>query len=179
MDEHELYRLGFCVTRDFNVTFECVARNELKYISLDKLPLVVVVNTSDRKFKQSSPMHWVAFLVWKRNKVEYYDSLGISYKAYGIFPHFSVTSQRLKQTQSNFSSTCGYFCLYYIYKRLLGTSASVLYEHVFDSTNLEENERLVHLFSLYINRKCKIPLPGQKSFLCASPACKVKENVLQ
>jgi len=177
MDEHELSRYMFCITKHYNnIRFEVVARNEVNYIPLDRLPLVLIVNTSDRTFKRSSYAHWVVFVVTETH-TDYMDPLGLCYTKYGIKPHFKVTSKYTRQIQDNESDTCGLFCLYYVYKRLLGVKPATIYTKVF-SDNLKDNERVIELFKLFLFRKCKTPLPDRKSFLCSSPACDVLKHVL-
>ena len=92
--------------------------------------------------------HWTAWMVEDGN-VEFFDSFGRSpnnyqmpyeFKKYILGKKVSYSALRVQEFSS---STCGYFCIYYIYFRSLGLD----YEYIIkELTNLKDNDDIVIKF---------------------------------
>ena len=92
--------------------------------------------------------HWTAWMV-DGDKVEFFDSFGRSpdskhfpkqFREYVRGKSVLFSSFRVQQFSS---STCGYFCMYYIYFRSLGLDFSYIFNQF---KNLKENDDIVISF---------------------------------
>jgi hypothetical protein len=109
--------------------------------NLENLPAGIVVNT-DRNGQPGA--HWVAFYQETPEKIEYFDS-------YGREIHKNIASSQLlngkviiKQDsilQSNISTVCGQYCMFFLLKRASGTDFSSFVKTF--SSNTLTNDRLV------------------------------------
>jgi len=72
--------------------------------------------------------HYIPFfiLVSYRTQVmvDFFDSFGEPFESYGVDFPYHVTSATDFQVQSDVTSNCGLFCLWYLYNRALGKSSS-------------------------------------------------------
>lgn len=75
-----------------------------------KFPACCIVNTDDSS-KQGT--HWVAYYTRSPQDYEFFDSYGLSPAHYG-FEWLSPTTFNTVKLQTDFSNTCGHFCLYYL-----------------------------------------------------------------
>lgn len=129
-----------------------IARDELPTVNLSKLPIAIVVNTDDHKFKGK---HWCAFFVnmYRSRLVGYFfDSYNHSYQYYGFDPSFQVIGSNSKILQSPSSDTCGNWSILWLYYMAKSKSRSKSLKS-FDSkypTNLEQNDRnLLRVFQVW------------------------------
>ena len=92
--------------------------------------------------------HWTAWMV-EGDKVDFFDSFGRSpnneqfpyeFHDYILGKRVSFSSFRVQQYTS---STCGYFCMYYIYFRSLGLDFKYIIKQL---ENLKENDCIVTSF---------------------------------
>lgn len=93
-------------------------------------------------------IHWVAFHFPLRGPAEFFDSLGNSPEYYNTRfryiltingPRYQYSTSRI---QSETSSVCGHYCIYFIEKRNKGFSMKNIM-HDFSVSRLHENDRLV------------------------------------
>ena len=95
--------------------------NFLGVYAIDQLPRItcfpccLVVNT-DPFYKPGE--HWVAIYFEKNRSCEFFDSFGIPPDYYGLNKYIdrvsrSVTYNNIQLQEMN-SSSCGYYCIYYI-----------------------------------------------------------------
>ena len=92
--------------------------------NVSKAPVCFIANT-DPSWKPGC--HWVAVYVDHENNAEFFDSYGrypdiYHNKIYGFLKRFENCKLNHTQLQSSFSSTCGQFCLYFLYWRCRGVS---------------------------------------------------------
>ena len=122
------------------------ACDQLNYIESNQF--AVVVNSDDSKHEG---MHWLAIYKDRNSSVEFFDSFSLPLEFYSPsirsflndFGTYATCNKR--QIQSNFSVTCGHFCLYYLLNRCRGQSMeSILSE--FSLTNLTANDVKVKQF---------------------------------
>lgn len=96
--------------------------------------------------------HWFAIFFPKKSYPEFFDSLGRNPKFYSedIINFLSKENKQIayncKRLQSTNSSTCGLFCLYFLYYRIRGYS----FEKILESfgKNLKMNDLIVIDFYL-------------------------------
>lgn len=82
-------------------------------------------------------IHWVAVIVTKNNKVEYYDSLG-NPPPDELYDWHKIISFNQKPTQNMFSDTCGEHALYYLYLRLVvGLSQADTLKQLYEKSNAD------------------------------------------
>lgn len=115
-----------------------LARDELPTVSLSKLPVAIVVNTEDRKFKGK---HLCAFYVHmhRTKRVGYFfDSYNNPYQYYGFEPSFQVIGSNSKVLQSPTSDTCGNWSILWLYHMSKAKSLKSFESNY--STNLEKND---------------------------------------
>ena len=104
--------------------------------------------------------HWVATYV-KKNKINNFDSFGMP-PFQEIVDHAKSKNLTLvhqdNQIQNIMTTTCGYFCLYFLNEMNKGTTYYDLLE-VFDIRSTMKNERFIEKYfkivqSIYMNKFC-------------------------
>lgn len=89
---------------------------------IEKYPRAFIANTA----AASRPgQHWVAFVVWSRKSVEFFDSYGLPPRFYSthfaeFVDRYSKVVYNRKELQSIETHVCGQWCLYWLYRRLQG-----------------------------------------------------------
>ena len=101
------------------------------------IPTSYVVNTDNAVDPGS---HWVAFYQERPEVVEFFDSFGKSPSSYRLQPPGRVVQQSL-QLQSEFSTVCGQYCMFFILRRLSGESYNNIV-HLFTDSR-ENNDKMV------------------------------------
>lgn len=131
-----------------------LASNELSKVDYQK-NFCIIVN-SDPSYL--SGRHWVSFFK-KEDTVYFFCSFGHSVDFYGsYFTHFAkMVSTSIHynpvQIQSNYSSICGQYCLYFLYCSANG----ILFDsflNVFTSDDLIQNDFIVEKFFCKISMFC-------------------------
>lgn len=122
-----------------------LASNHLPY-SVNKLPCCFVVNT-DPSWKSGT--HWLALYIDENRKVEFFDSYGQKLESYPFLYSFvqRVSTEwkfNNKQLQGSLSSTCGQFCIYFLFWRTRG----IRFDKILKSfaTSVDTNDILVTSF---------------------------------
>ena len=127
------------------------ARNELCFIELEQ-PALYIVNTA-HAFESYG--HWIVIFVTDDGVIEYFDSLGKRlYSRHKNFKNFILSKNKtyresMVRIQSQTSSTCGLFCLYYCYFRVRKFSLSYILNH-FSKSCYCKNENHVRIFCTYV-----------------------------
>ena len=113
------------------------SRDTLKSLHNDNdskpLPRLYVCNTD----KASQPgSHWFVVIVWQYGHVEIFDSFGINPVLYWPeIRQFVKTFGRMKyncnaqRLQGLLATTCGMYCLYYMYHRVRGVDMASILTH--------------------------------------------------
>jgi hypothetical protein len=116
-----------------------------------QLPAAYVVNTDTA----SEPgTHWIAFCHHSPHTLEYFDSFGRQLSSYGIHVAPRVVQQSL-QLQSDFSTVCGQYCMFFLLRRMSGES----YEHIVHlfTENRESNDQMVCQYvNFYFDLQTKV-----------------------
>ena len=116
-------------------------------IPISKKKFYFFITNTDRHDKPGT--HWTAWMV-EGDKIEFFDSFGRSpnnnqfpyeFKDFIFDKNVSYSAFRVQQYTS---STCGYFCMYYIYFRSLGLDFSYIIKQL---ENLKENDDIVISFT--------------------------------
>ena len=109
----------------------------------------IVVNTDT---ENGMGKHWVSLFIFDDHYTEFFDSLAHYPDYYSSnFTKFlkqvcSKFAMNTREIQSQTSTMCGEFCIYYCYHRCLGKSFRNII-NTFSSTNLNSNDKIVHQFT--------------------------------
>ena len=101
------------------------AVDQLSSSPLQNLPRIFIVNTDTHDL---AGKHWVSMYVPCVGPIEFFDSLGKHPRFYSplfekfIYSHSNEFIYNRTSLQSNFSTTCGHFCLFYAIHRCRGMS---------------------------------------------------------
>jgi len=110
-----------------------------------KIPSACIVNTDP----SSKPgQHWVAIFQDQTDTVEFFDSYG-KQPDFFLFTNFPRCSRIIKQNsvlQSNITSVCGQYCMFFLFKRCTG----VLFPSIIKSFSFNKMENDFHVQS-FIN----------------------------
>ena len=143
---------------DFNKYFDAVPIIKKHFIgvfSIDTLPRNIkfrkfcICNTD---FQSGNGKHWICFVKTSKNCIELFDSLGVDEERKQLITKFAqFNTQEIifneTQFQSNTSSTCGLFVLYFLFERFFNLDITFenLLIDIFD-TNQPKNEEKVIQF---------------------------------
>lgn len=128
--------------------------NKLKNITTK--PRLVICNT-DPSNKPGE--HWVLFFFNKDNSVDFYDSLGKSLISYNsdflsFVNKFSSSYHESKvRTQPKNTALCGYYCLYFAYKRCKGKKMETIIEDMKSSLHVVNFVNRIFKFCKLTNNK--------------------------
>ena len=159
------------------------ACDQLNNVKSDQF--AIIVNSDD---SNHAAMHWLAIFKERNHDIEFFDSFGMSISFYS--PHIKLflkkfgkrIVQNRHQIQSNFSNTCGNFCVYYLLHRVRGWSMTSILKD-FTLQNLYLNDEKVYLFvklnftqDYYTNSNLKrtenVDEESRDESLCSSQSCK-------
>lgn len=127
------------ITRDnFQGVFPCD-----KLPKIIHKPAIIIANTDD---SHKNGTHWVAFYVSRNNIGEYFSSYGDfprnKYFLKFLFNNSTSFVNNEIRLQSDFSSTCGYYCCVYLYYKCKGKSLRQFLK-LFSLSDYEGNDRKV------------------------------------
>lgn len=132
---------------DVRYTTEVLACDQLHLVKSNEFALIINSDTSDKP-----GTHWLALFKEASNDIiEFFDSFSMPVEFYN--PHIlkfinercNYLNQSRIQIQSNLSTTCGHFCIFYLIQRTRGvTFENILSE--FSRTNLVKNDKKVETF---------------------------------
>jgi hypothetical protein len=91
--------------------------------NIRRFPAFFIANTDD---SENSGQHWVAFYATDGREIEYFDSYGFKpfnqhFREY-ISENFRTNRYNKKRIQGELTTTCGQYCLAYLFYRTLGIS---------------------------------------------------------
>lgn len=95
--------------------------------NVSNLPKIFIANTDPSELPGQ---HWVCFYIPVDGPIEFFDSLGKHPRNYSylferfIYSHSDDYVRNVLPLQSDFSATCGHFCLFYAVHRCRGVSMS-------------------------------------------------------
>jgi hypothetical protein len=124
-----------------NSTFEGIFARDTLPKNINSFPTYLIVNTD---LSSGQGEHWVSILYFSNDVVEFFDSFGFPPHVYNIpLVHCSLFNS--KRLQSDNSTVCGQYCVYYLYYRLRGhTLASIISS--FSINNFYWNDKQVAKF---------------------------------
>jgi len=133
----------------------------LGVFSADRLPqtyypCAFIANTDD--YSQRGE-HWCAFYSDKPGSAEFFDSYGNPPGYYN--DRFKTWLNRRTSSavfnglriQSDFSSVCGLYCLFYLRQKLTGHTMQEI-ANVFNSTDLGANDRFIYEYTMRVFPHC-------------------------
>ena len=122
------------------------ARDQL--FTIEMFPACCVTNTD---VVRSDGIHWVAFYFASPSCIEFFDSFGLSPAYYGLNIARSLHCVNSRQLQSDYSSTCGHWCIYFLVARASVRNSTHLFKR-FSATNFAANDRHVRQFVSRLNK---------------------------
>jgi hypothetical protein len=134
-----------------------------KIIQTTKNPSVYIINLEDSTLKGS---HWIC-MTFLDNKWEVFDSFGKSLSSHGVYFRKLAKIclwENLKPLQSNFSISCGIFCLYYCFYKVRSCKSKVIINRF--KTNMLYNEMLVNCFYKKYFKKLPVINTHLPWFMC-------------
>lgn len=124
--------------------------------TIHRFPCGFIANTDN----YSKPgMHWCGFYFDRPGHGEFFDSYGKTPSYYNSYfsrwlnEHSKHVSVCKKQVQSNNSSVCGLYCLFYLHQRLIGHSLNQIL-NMFDPVNLHRNDYFIRGYMSNTYAKC-------------------------
>ena len=162
-----------------------IAKDEQYKVDYSKLPVAVISNDMEKKWKGN---HWVLWLVFNSNSkgsskeckysgvdIQFFCSYGLSPTYYNLdFPKISNVCNFVynsTQLQPETSTTCGIYCLYFLYKRLKGFSVLNVVSNEFKRNSLKENDQIVlKFYNLLCCNKYLTRRAGKRCMRCR-PRC--------
>jgi hypothetical protein len=169
MNTHELWdalRSAPCTKHHIGAV--CAVDELISVKSITVLPRIFIVNTDTH---DQPGKHWVCFYFPQDGPTEFFDSLGKHPQFYSkmfvnfIFRHSSEFVYNLKPLQSDSSSTCGHFCLFYSALRCRGISTRNILSK-FSDDKLMNDELVRHFAKEYFDTSARL---GTKCQNCLSP----------
>jgi len=131
-----------------------VNKQFIKVTSIDEIPIEITNKhfiISNLSLSNEAGSHWIALIRSENDTLEIFNSLGMT-SLNNIEPYLKLKSKmnivyNEHPFQSIESTSCGFFCIYFIVHRLLNFDMSFehILEHIF-SENCELNERKVVKF---------------------------------
>ena len=131
----------------YHVGNVCAVDELTSSLPIVNLPKIFIVNTDPHDLPGK---HWVCLYVPYNAPIEFFDSLGHHPNFYSplfekfIYSHSDEFIYSTVPLQSNYSITCGHFCLFYGVRRCRGASMNDIL-HLF-STNWVVNDKIVQNF---------------------------------
>lgn len=114
-------------------------------LSLIKRPGAYIVNTDP---SHMPGQHWIAIYVPDQGPLEIFDPLGFHPNHYTFLKMYlkgKKIKYNVKRWQQAGTSTCGQFCIFYLYHKCRGWTLSHILDYYWNS-DLNQNERLVVRF---------------------------------
>ena len=108
-------------------------------------PSAIISNTEERR---KSGQHWVCYFIRSPFSCEYFDSFGEKAPALieDFLSRFKTVKRSWDQAQSDFSETCGLYCVYFLLLRSQGYS----FEQIMKTFDLNDHgrneEKLIRYF---------------------------------
>ena len=128
----------------------CYAENELENLSITSFPCLMIVNIDSINMIGS---HWIAIGLFT-DKIEIFDSLGFNIFNWTRVPstllnflhNFSVSREVhiTPMIQPDDSVLCGFYCIYYVIRRLYNTFSEL--SSCFDSKSRKNNDNILLKF---------------------------------
>jgi hypothetical protein len=125
-------------------------------VTVTRYPCGFIANTDSMNKKGK---HWCAFYLDKPGRVEFFDSYGKLPDYYNpnfmmwLKRHSSTTNLTHIQIQSDFSSVCGLYCIFYLRQRLMGQTMKEIV-NFFDPTRLGLNDHFIYEYMMHVFPHC-------------------------
>lgn len=149
MDSIHISQCLSYLLKNTNTTYTVIARDQLPFVSLLRLPLCICVNTD---LSSNKGLHWVGYYVkiYRGKTIGYFfDSYHNYYTFYNFKPSFSVIGSNTKVLQPQDSDTCGLWVVAWLYHMSQGKSVKS-----FDS---EFTSNLKHNDVILLRKFCNLP----------------------
>lgn len=166
IDPQHASMAGVCARDELPAVFKEIHKRYL-------FPLCMVVNTDDA---EGAGIHWVALYFFSATQCEFFDSYGQTAKSYNIkIPVRAIASANSQQLQSNSSTVCGLYCLYYLAYRCRGVKNMFA---CFSPTSTNTNDRKIKSLVGKLMKRTSRQLP-HPCFSCISQRAKPRSFIVQ
>ena len=156
------------------------ARDEVgRALNSATYPLCLVINTD---ISSGDGEHWVALYLESASRCEFFDSYGERPSYYKIhLPCHSLSLANTCQLQSQLSSVCGHYCLFYLTYRSRGVSPHAMF-HCLSPRSLRANDTSIRSALIKLlkrrSRSSSTQLP-HPCFTCSKQSCKPRCFIVQ
>jgi hypothetical protein len=170
METKQIYTALEKIFSGKRVDFNVIPCDYLSSLQVDTYPTCLVVNN---KPSTHSGEHWLGmFMENPTSPLIFFCSYGLGIATYGKFFTNFVNNQRLQVIENNRTlqsinaTTCGYYCIYFLYKMVNGCCLMSMYCTF--SRNTESNDVKVKHF---VRKHAKSNLEGRNINLCCVNQC--------
>ena len=153
------------------------ARDEVGRVLKDEklaYPLCLIVNTD---LSSGEGEHWVALFLESPSRCEFFDSYGETPSFYKLTLPTRCSLANTRQLQSQISSVCGHYCLFYLTYRSRGLAPRLIF-HCFTSRSLRCNDSSVRsaIIKLLKHHSHSTSLP-HPCFTCTKQSCRPRSFI--
>ena len=169
-------QLQFALLKSVKGNVKVCASNQLRFI--DEGPFAIICNNEP---DTQAGMHCLGLYSEPNStNVEFFDSFAMPIEFYGEY--FTRFCERMGKTltfskcqlQSNFSSYCGQYCLYFLIHRSRGSTFPDIIQRFSD--NLQENDRIV---SDFVKQHFRFPNFSECKDYCNRNCTSISSECLQ
>lgn len=139
----------------------------------DAFPLCLISNTDTSK---GDGEHWVALYLHSMHECEFFDSYGCNPSVYHIdipCKHYHLANKRTLQSQ--LSSVCGHYCLFYLSYRSRGFHSDRIF-HCFTSGSLRHNDAVVRRSVIKLLKRAPSFAIPHPCFTAHNQSCKCRDS---
>ena len=132
------------------------AADQLSKVIPSNYPYGFIANTD---IQSKRGQHWCAFYANEPGEAEFFDSYGFPSQQYSQFfsqwmqEHSILQKYNKVQIQSEYSSVCGLYCLFYLRQRLRGWSMNNIV-HSFNTVNRVNNDSFIYTYMSGVFSHC-------------------------
>jgi len=124
------------------IPFFVIAADEMHLVNFNSLPCCIIQNTKNHDHLGE---HWIAYWIPNNRSFEYFDSFGSNLTSYEVKrPPGRMTASNQCALQSENTSVCGHFCIYFLYFRSISSFDCIIKR--FSSSNKTSNDKKVLRF---------------------------------
>lgn len=138
--------------------FKCVGKNNYGVFASDQLPMTpikrpafFIANTEPHT---STGRHWIAIYIPRYGVIEFFDSFGKKPHNRHFTAFLKTHSKRgrnfffnIKRLQSNFTLTCGHWCLMFLRKRCAGQTMKKFVGEFSDTNFCGNDKKILQMYA--------------------------------
>jgi len=164
----QIHRALETLLRPKGIAFFVIAADEMHLVNFNSYPCCIIQNTKNHDHPGE---HWIAYWIPNKTSFEYFDSFGNTLTSYEVKqPPGRLVASNHRALQSNNSSVCGHFCIYFLYFRSFNVFDCVIKRF---SRITSINDKIVLHFYRMLKMLCKNILCSLRCSSC-NQGCKRK-----